>query len=91
MTKQMTPEEYVEFRDRAGENAIKMLGQVETERQDEILSAAMTLITFVLCASCKEKDHAYSAMAALFEIGDTMIKEADESGAVRWKVYKYFN
>ena len=90
MAKQMTPEEYMQFRDRAGENAIKMMDQLETERHDEILSAAMTLITFVLCASCKEKDHAYSAMAALFEIGDKMIQEADAAGAVRWKGYKDF-
>lgn len=87
MTKQMTPEEYAKFRDRSNKLAQAMIKDLEGTPNDEILCGAMTIMTYVISLTAESKDNAYRALAALYEIGDKMIEEADAAGAVRWKGY----
>ncbi len=88
MIREMSPEDYVKFRNKANKLATKAIGAMENEPNDEILCAAMTIITFVLSLNATSKENAFNALAALFSIGDKMLEEADELGVTKWKGYK---
>jgi hypothetical protein len=84
----MTPEEYIKFREKADEHAEKMLKHLGKTKTIEVLCASMTIITHVLSVSCETKESAYNAMAALFEIGDKMIEEEDMAKKTNWHGYQ---
>lgn len=85
----MSHEDYLRFRMRANDLAEKMIESMDDNApNNEILCAALTIIVFTISTSATSKDNAYKAMAALFDIGDKMIQEADKMGGTNWSGYK---
>ena len=62
----------------------KMFEASKNSTSIETIYACMRLITFLLAKNFETKEQAYTMMAELFDVGDSLLKDLEENKIANW-------